>query len=174
MGLRELDIHYPNLSIIAYISPAGFLLFVHSLSLVQSQQMCLFQEKWQEQQAVITFPTASTLLTSSLLDSFVDVSEANTSGNITIKEKSGDMFHLIVTARGRGQIFIQKNGKVALKGNVNKISPSGSTVRYGVTVTSGSPRDNIAPMPLGVMVLKGGEVQEYQENGFLRPGDSIR
>ena len=145
------------------------------LSLAGGQQMCLYTDNLQSQgpSQVVVFQTASTAFTSTVEDSVVDVSGANTTGQVLIKEIGGQddiLFHLMVTAEGRGQLFVQKNGSVALRGFTKTVSPSGSYMHSGRTVGG----EGKLGLPLGVMVLLDGQAQTYEETGLLRPGDNLR
>ena len=79
----------------------------------------------------------------------------------------------MVTLYGKGQLFVQKNGKVPLWGFTRSLTPSGSIQQTSKSVGG----ENWLDMPLGVMVMKDGAdvgTQTYQETGLLHPGDSLR
>ena len=125
---------------------------------------------------VIVFQSASTDYTSTMEESLVDVSSANTTGQIRIKDPGLEeevFLHLMVTLYGKGKLFVQKNGKVPLRGFTRSLTPSGSIQQTSKSVGG----DNWLDMPLGVMVMKDGADgggQTYQETGLLHPGDSLR
>ena len=148
------------------------------LALTGGQQMCLhsggFGWGTQVSREVISFQRASTDHTSTMEESLVDVS--NTTGQIIIKEPAFQeevLLHIMVTLYGKGQLFVQKNGKVPLRGFTRALSRSGSIEQTGKSVGGGDRLD----MPLGVMVMKDSAdvgAQTYQETGLLHPGDSLR
>merc|ERR1711955_33537 len=100
----------------------GVLLFVAS---AQAQQMCLSTYKNPGPEAVVKFEEISTVGTGGIQDSLVDISLANSTGEIKIKAHRNSYFYLLVSAsqkvgmgrEGRkARLFLLVNGKVPLKG----------------------------------------------------------
>ena len=85
------------------------------LALTGGQQMCLhsggFGWGTQVSREVISFQRTSTDHTSTMEESLVDVSSANTTGQIMIKDpgyQEDVTLHLMITLYGKGQLFVQE------------------------------------------------------------------
>merc|ERR1719219_2387086 len=114
------------------------------LGLCSAQQMCVYQDGWSEPKSIVTFNSHSTLHTSTVEDSLVDVSNASTTGEIYIGRnlyrridrsvkfhiqlKVG--FHLSDSPNSAptAEVFLQKDGKVTLIDNYAKNDGYGSSV----------------------------------------------
>merc|ERR1712130_1075346 len=91
----------------------GVLLFVAS---AQAQQMCLSTYKNPGPEAVVKFEEISTVGTGTIQDSLVDISLANSTGEIKIKAHRNSYFYLLVSASqkvgmGRQGCFFWSTGK---------------------------------------------------------------
>merc|ERR1711872_414749 len=87
------------------------------------QQMCLesHPDYPLPRDSPVTFDDVSTMGTSTIEESLVDVSLANTTGEIKIKNQRNSYFYLLVTASQlpgkarKARLFLMVNGKVPLK-----------------------------------------------------------
>jgi len=156
----------------------GVLLLVAS---AQAQQMCLSTYKNPGPDAVVKFEEISTVGTGSIEESLVDVSLANSTGEIKIKAHRNSYFYLLVTAsqkalmgrEGRkARLFLMVNGKVPLKGVVYF-----DHYVYGRLETKETLRvvgmDNEPSMPLGVLEFSEEEAT-FGDMEFIHNGDSLR
>merc|ERR1719348_2721975 len=136
------------------------------------QQMCVYQESWSEPHSVILFNNFSTEQTSTIEDNLIDVTYFDSAGEIKIKNDDTDqktpLIMMQVTARGQGQIYVHRNGKVALYGTRTKFGPSGALQRFdsqvGVRDSGGFVQSS---QPLGVLQLDAPILcQDNAPNGY--------
>merc|ERR1719341_2426514 len=152
----------------------------------RGQQMCLTMESQQiKSNSAVTFDKISTLGTSTIEDSFVDVSRANTTGEIKIKPMLAryhggeeQFFFLSVRASRHPrdpisyprsvQLFLLVNGKVPLRGFVTQYKKySGGVERERAHRVVGISTDKVMdPMPLGVINI-GDKEASFEAMDFL-------
>ena len=159
------------------------------------QQMCLEvnPDYRLPRDPVVTFDHVSTMGTSTIEESLVDVALANTTGEIKIKNAYDNYFYLVVKAlkkpgstdRGldrNARLFLLVNGKVPLRGSVwiSKYNPhngrleSEESLRV-VGIPTENPRTkNLNPMmPLGMIDFSTEEVT-FEAMEFLHAEDTLR
>ena len=148
----------------------------------QAQQMCLSSASSPGPDASVTFNEISTLGTSTIEDSLVDVSLANTTGEIRIKMPEGysgaNYFYLLVSASQKpgfsrkARLFVLVNGKVPLRGAVYF-----SHYVYGRLETKNILRvvgiEGEPSMPLGMLEFSEEEVT-FGDMEFIQHGDTLR
>ena len=135
------------------------------------------------------FKSISTLGTSTVEESLVDVSLANTTGEIKIKRpesygSGANYFHLLVTASQKhceslceysrkSRLFLMVNGKVPLRGIVyfTHFTSSGRRETTNSLKVVGITKDPF--MPLGVMEF-GEEDVHFEAMEFIQHGDTLR
>ena len=154
----------------------------------RAQQMCLSSGTSPGADGAVTFDDVSTLGTSSIEESLVDVSLANTTGEIKIKPwlgeyRGGNYFYLLVTASQRqsfsrkARLFIMVNGKVPLSGFVSygtHISWDGDLgTKSSLQVVGITNEPNVPSMPLGMMEFSEEEVT-FEAMEFIHHGDTLR
>ena len=164
------------------------------LASAEAQQMCLSSATSPGPEGAVTFDDISTLGTSTIEESLVDVSLANsnTTGEIKIKQwpnrdvpgyndnRGGNYFYLLIDASQsrrfsrKARLFIMVNGKVPLSGFVSY----GTGISYnGVLLTESSlrvvRRTNEPSMPLGMMEFSEEEVT-FEAMEFIHHGDTLR
>ena len=160
----------------------GVLLLVAS---AQAQQMCLSSDTTPRTDGAVTFDVVSTLGTSTIEESLVDVSLANTTGEIKIKvppRGPANYFYLLVTASQKprnsydrkARLFLMVNGKVPLRNAVYFTHFTSS----GRRATTNSLRvvgitNELPILPLGMMEFSEEEVT-FEAMEFIHHGDSLR
>jgi len=145
--------------------------------------MCLSSATSPGSDAAVTFEGISTLGTSSIEDSLVDVSLANTTGEIKIKQPEGyrgaNYFYLLVSASQKprfsrnARLFVMVNGKVPLRGVVyfthftsgGRLETKNSLRVVGI--------NDVPSMPLGMMEFSEEEVT-FGDMEFIHHGDTLR
>merc|ERR1712212_662955 len=157
----------------------GVLLLVAS---AQAQQMCLSSATSPGPDAAVTFDDISTLGTSTIEDSLVNISLANTTGEIKIKHPEGysgaNYFYLLVSASQKpgfsrkARLFVLVNGKEPLRGVVYF-----THYVYGRLETKNSLRvvgiNDVPSMPLGMVEFSEEEVT-FGDMEFIHHGDTLR
>ena len=158
-----------------------------------AQQMCLSSGTSPGADGAVTFDEVSTLGTSTIEESFVNVSLANTTGEIKIKpwpgadvprynnNRGGYYFYLLITASQRGvfsrkaRLFIMVNGKVPLSGFVSYATHinSNGDLRTMSSLRVVGRTDNEPSMPLGMMEFSEEEVT-FEAMEFIHHGDTLR
>ena len=164
----------------------GVILLVAS---AQAQQMCLSSDTTPRTDGAVTFDVVSTLGTSTIEESLVDVSLANTTGEIKIKGGSTDgyrgpanYFYLLVTASQKprnsydrkARLFLMVNGKVPLRNAVyfthftssGRRETTNSLRVVGIT-------NELPILPLGMVEFSEEEVT-FEAMEFIHHGDSLR
>ena len=178
---------------ISYI--VGFLLLL--VTLVQAQQMCLTSRgtpgpdagpgprQGPETGAAVIFDSVSTLGTSTIEESLVDVSLANTTGEIKIKPRDYYFyyFYLLITASQKpmafprkARLFLMVNGKVPLSGEVNFTyfnSGGRRDTKNSIRVVGMTGIDGVTRMPLGVMEVAQEETT-FGDMHYIHHGDTLR
>merc|ERR1712212_859358 len=140
----------------------GVLLLVAS---AQAQQMCLSSATSPGSDAAVTFDSISTLGTSSIEDSLVDVSLANTTGEIRIKQPEGyrgaNYFYLLVSAsqKPRGVVYFPHFT------SGGRLETTNSLRVVGI--------NDVPSMPLGMMEFSEEEVT-FGDMEFIHHGDTLR
>ena len=156
----------------------------------QAQQMCLSSHVSPGTDGAVIFDEGiSTLGTSTIEESLVDVSLANTTGEIKIKGGSKDgyrgpanYFYLLVTASQKprnsydrkARLFLMVNGKVPLRNAVyfthftssGRRETTNSLRVVGIT-------NELPILPLGMMEFSEEEVT-FEAMEFIHHGDSLR
>ena len=149
----------------------------------QAQQMCLSSATSQGADAAVTFDGISTFGTSSIQESLVDVSLANTTGEIKIKPpksyRDASYFYLLVRASQKpgfsrkARLFVMVNGKVPLRGVVYLTTFNSN----GRPETKNSLRvvgiNDVPSMPLGVMEFSEEDIT-FGDMEFIHHGDTLR
>merc|ERR1711962_256340 len=173
---------------------AGIVMLVVS---TDGQQMCLESSRRQsdyslEADSPVIFDHISTMGTSTIEESLVDVSLANTTGEIKIKN-AYPYFYLVVKASQKPQynsiqynrnarLFLLVNGKVPLRGSVwiSKYNPhngrleSEESLRVVGIPTENPTTKNLNPkMPLGMIDFSTEEVT-FEAMEFLHAEDTLR
>ena len=193
-----MKIPFPVQSAKIYISYiVGFLLLL--VTLVQAQQMCLTSRgtpgpdagpgprQGPETGAAVIFDSVSTLGTSTIEESLVDVSLANTTGEIKIKQPEGysgvNYFYLLITASQKpmafprkARLFLMVNGKVPLSGEVNFTyfnSGGRRDTKNSIRVVGMTGIDGVTRMPLGVMEVTQEETT-FEDMLHIHHGDTLR
>ena len=193
-----MKIPFPVQSAKIYISYiVGFLLLL--VTLVQAQQMCLTSRgtpgpdagpgprQGPETGAAVIFDSVSTLGTSTIEESLVDVSLANTTGEIKIKQPEGysgvNYFYLLITASQKpmafprkARLFLMVNGKVPLSGEVNFTyfnSGGRRDTKNSIRVVGMTGIDGVTRMPLGVMEVTQEETT-FEDMHYIHHGDTLR
>ena len=157
--------------------------------------MCLSSATSPGPDGAVTFEDVSTLGTSTIEKSLVDVSLANTTGEIKIKQwplklsigywpeayiKGGYYFYLLISASQtrsfsrKARLFIMVNGKVPLSNFVSygtHISSNGDLGTKSSLQVVG--RTNEPSMPLGMMEFSEEEVT-FEAMEFIHHGDTLR
>ena len=151
------------------------------LASAEAQQMCLSSAPDPRPGAAVTFDSISTLGTSSIEDSLIDVSLANTTGEIKIKSsyRAANYFYLLVSASQKpmysrkARLFVMVNGKVPLRGVVyfTHFTSSGRQETMNSLRVVGI--NDVPSMPLGVMEFSEEEVT-FGDMEFIHHGDSLR
>ena len=155
------------------------------------QQMCLEvnPDYRLPRDPVVTFDHVSTMGTSTIEESLVDVSLANTTGEIKIKN-AYPYFYLVVKASKKpglsdsrnARLFLLVNGKVPLRGSVwvSKYNPhngrleSEESLRVVGIPTENPTTKNLNPlMPLGMIDFSTEEVT-FEAMEFLHAEDTLR
>ena len=178
---------------ISYI--VGFLLLL--VTLVQAQQMCLTSRgtpgpdagpgprQGPETGAAVIFDSVSTLGTSTIEESLVDVSLANTTGEIKIKPRDYYFyyFYLLITASQKpmafprkARLFLMVNGKVPLRGEVNFTyihSLGRRDTKNSIRVVGMTGINGVTGMPLGVMEVAQEETT-FGDMHYIHHGDTLR
>ena len=178
---------------ISYI--VGFLLLL--VTLAQAQQMCLTSRgtpgpdagpgprQGPETGAAVIFDSVSTLGTSTIEESLVDVSLANTTGEIKIKPRDYHhyYFYLLITAfqkpmafPRKARLFLMVNGKVPLRGEVNFTyfnSGGGRETKNFIRMVGMTGIDGVDGMPLGVMEVAQEETT-FEDMHYIHHGDTLR
>ena len=150
-----------------------------------AQQMCLSSGTSPGTDGAVTFDDVSTLGTSTIEESLVDVSLANTTGEIKMKQLSvynreANYFYLLVTASQKpsfsrkARLFLLVNGKVPLRNAVYFTSFTSS----GRRETTNSLRvvgitNELPILPLGMMEFSEEEVT-FEAMEFIHHGDTLR
>ena len=156
------------------------------------QQMCLEvnPDYRLPRDPVVTFDHVSTMGTSTIEESLVDVALANTTGEIKIKNAYDNYFYLVVKASQRSEfsdsrnarLFLLVNGKVPLRGSVwiSKYNPhngrleSEESLRVVGIPTENPTTKNLNPkMPLGMIDFSTEEVT-FEAMEFLHAEDTLR
>merc|ERR1711962_1432137 len=170
---------------------AGIVMLVVS---TDGQQMCLESSRRQsdyslEADSPATFDHVSTMGTSTIEESLVDVSLANTTGEIKIKN-AYPYFYLVVKASQRSEfsrsrnarLFLLVNGKVPLRGSVwiSKYNPhngrleSEDSLRVVGIPTENPTTKNLNPMmPFGMIDFSTEEVT-FEAMEYLHAEDTLR
>ena len=155
---------------------------------VWGQQMCLSSRRSPGPEAAVIFDSISTLGTSTVEESLVDVSLANTTGEIKIKlpSHSGgeNYFYILVTASQKhcerlceysrnSRLFLMVNGKVPLRDVVyfTHFTSNGQRETTNSLKVVGITKDPF--MPLGVMEF-GEEEVHFEAMEFIHHGDTLR
>ena len=147
--------------------------------------MCLSSETSPGPEGAVIFNSISTLGTSTVEESLVDVSLANTTGEIKIKIKRPESyFHLLVTASQKhcdslceysrkSRLFLMVNGKVPLRDVVyfTHFTSNGQRETTNSLKVVGITKDPF--MPLGVMEF-GEEDVHFEAMEFIQHGDTLR
>ena len=186
-----------------YVPIVGVLLLL--VTLVQAQQMCLTSRgtpgpdagpepdagpgprRGPETGAAVIFDSVSTLGTSTIEESLVDVSLANTTGEIKIKQPKGysgvNYFYLLITASQKpmafprkARLFLMVNGKVPLSGEVNFTyfnSGGRRDTKNSIRVVGMTGIDGVDGMPLGVMEVTQEETT-FGDMHYIHHGDTLR
>ena len=178
---------------ISYI--VGVLLVL--VTLAQAQQMCLTSRgtpgpdagpgprQGPETGAAVIFDSVSTLGTSTIEESLVDVSLANTTGEIKIKPRDYYFyyFYLLITASQKpmafprkARLFLMVNGKVPLWSKVNFTyihSRGGRDTKNFIRVVGMTGIDGVDEMPLGVMEVTQEEAT-FEDMHYIHQGDTLR
>ena len=155
------------------------------------QQMCLEvnPDYRLPRDPVVTFDQVSTMDTSTIEESLVDVSLANTTGEIKIKN-AYPYFYLVVKASKKprltdsrnARLFLLVNGKVPLRGSVwvSKYNPHNGrleteeSLRVVGIPTENPTTKNLNPMmPLGMIDFSTEEVT-FEAMEFLHAEDTLR
>ena len=193
-----MKIPFPVQSAKIYISYiVGVLLVL--VTLVQAQQMCLTSRgtpgpdagpepgAGPETGTAVIFDSVSTLGTSTIEESLVDVSLANTTGEIKIKQPEGysgvNYFYLLITASQKpmafprkARLFLMVNGKVPLSGEVNFTyfnSGGRRDTKNSIRVVGMTGIDGVTRMPLGVMEVTQEETT-FEDMLHIHHGDTLR
>ena len=197
-----MKIPFPVQSAKIYISYiVGVLLLL--VTLVQAQQMCLTSRgtpgpdagpepdagpgprRGPETGAAVIFDSVSTLGTSTIEESLVDVSLANTTGEIKIKPRDYYFyyFYLLITASQKpmafprkARLFLMVNGKVPLSGEVNFTyfnSGGRRDTKNSIRVVGMTGIDGVTGMPLGVMEVAQEETT-FEDMHYIHHGDTLR
>merc|ERR1711962_1172029 len=170
---------------------AGIVMLVVS---TDGQQMCLESRPDYPlpKESTVTFDHISTMGTSTIEESLVDVSLANTTGEIKIKN-AYPYFYLVVKASQKPQynsiqynrnarLFLLVNGKVPLRGSVwvSKYNPhngrleSEESLRVVGIPTENPTTKNLNPkMPFGMIDFSTEEVT-FEAMEFLHAEDTLR
>ena len=156
---------------------------------VWGQQICLSSGRSPGPESAVIFDSISTLGTSTVDESLVDVSLANITGEIKIKQLSSynsrvNYFYLLVTANQdqcerlceysrKSRLFLLVNGKVPLRCVVyfTHFTPSGRRETTNSLKVVGITKDPF--MPLDVMEF-GEEEVHFEAMEFIHHGDSLR
>ena len=151
--------------------------------------MCLSSGTSPGPEGAVIFKSISTLGTSTVEESLVDVSLANTTGEIKMKHaesysSGANYFHLLVTASQKhcerlceysrkSRLFLMVNGKVPLRGVVyfTHFTSSGRRETTNSLKVVGITKDPF--MPLGVMEF-GEEDVHFEAMEFIQHGDTLR
>ena len=155
------------------------------------QQMCLEvnPDYPLPRDSTVTFEEVSTMGTSTIEESLVDVSLANTTGEIKLKN-AHPYFYLVVKASKRprytdsrnARLFLLVNGKVPLRGAVwiSKYNPHNGrlmteeSLRVVGIPTENPTTKNLNPtMPLGMIDFSSKEVT-FEAMEFLHAEDTLR
>ena len=155
------------------------------------QQMCLEvnPDYPLPRDSTVTFEDVSTMGTSTIEESLVDVSLANTTGEIKIKS-ADPYFYLVVKASKRprytdsrnARLFLLVNGKVPLRGAVwvSKYNPHNGrlmteeSLRVVGIPTENPTTKNLNPkMPLGMIDFSTEEVT-FEAMEYLHAEDTLR
>lgn len=169
---------------------------VGRLVLGSAQQMCMYQGHWTDDESIVTFDSVSTLHTSTIQESLVDVSKINTTGEIIIKGYGGEYgeqlggkntkFHIQLTVAFHdpdlddrpnliAQVYLQKNGKITLVDSYSTVTGGGYRENVQTVVGLHNDRDRVPEKKLGYLLLnQQHKIEEFHETGYLRRGDSIR
>ena len=191
-----MKIPFPVQSAKIYISYiVGVLLVL--VTLVQAQQMCLTSRvtpgpdagpepgAGPETGTAVIFDSVSTLGTSTIEESLVDVSLANTTGEIKIKPRDYYFyyFYLLITASQKpmafprkARLFLMVNGKVPLSGEVNFTyfnSGGGRETKNFIRMVGMTGIDGVTRMPLGVMEVTQEETT-FEDMLHIHHGDTLR
>merc|ERR1712115_316955 len=161
---------------------AGIVMLVVS---TDGQQMCLEvnPDYPLPRDSPVTFEDVSTMGTSTIEESLVDVSLANTTGEIKIKN-AHPYFYLVVKASKRprltdsrnARLFLLVNGKVPLRGAVwvSKYNPhNGRLMTEESLRVVGIPTKNLNPMmPFGMIDFSTEEVT-FEAMEYLHAEDTL-
>merc|ERR1712080_426767 len=162
-------------------------------SLCSAQQMCVYQDGWTEPKSIVTFNSHSTLHTSTVEDSWVDISNASTTGDIHIgleralRGRSPSKFYIQLkvvlhspdsdSLTPSAEVFLQKDGRVTLIDSYNRFDHHGREESKTSIVGFGPLKWNEIenPTKFGYLLLdEHNSVREFHENGYFRPGQTIR
>merc|ERR1712180_305955 len=163
---------------------AGIVMLVVS---TDGQQMCLEvnPDYRLPRDPVVTFDHVSTMGTSTIEESLIDVALANTTGEIKIKNAYDNYFYLVVKASQRSEfsdsrnarLFLLVNGKVPLRGSVwiSKYNPHNGRLESEESLrVVGIPTENLNPkMPFGMIDFSTEEVT-FEAMEFLHAEDTLR
>merc|ERR1712180_279802 len=160
---------------------AGIVMLVVS---TDGQQMCLEvnPDYRLPRDPVVTFDHVSTMGTSTIEESLVDVSLANTTGEIKIKNAYDNYFYIVIKASQRSEfsdsrnarLFLLVNGKVPLRGSVwiSKYNPHNGRLESEESLrVVGIPTEN-PTMPLGMIDFSTEEVT-FEAMEFLHAEDTL-
>jgi len=163
------------------------------LSLCSAQQMCVYQDSWSEPKSIVTFNSHSTLHTSTVEDSLVNVSNASTTGEIRIGPDliirpigRSVKFHLQLSVgfhlpdkpynSPKAEVFLQKDGKVTLIDSYSINDGYGSSVsKQSIVGFADARKNDMNPKKLGYLLLDENHlIREFHETGYLAPGQTLR